>query len=879
MNTMPFKGRLPAICMLIPLLLLTLATANPARAQAPQASAQVAQRLAAPEAIQAYRHYNATHSRRVQDNLRDVFRANPGFAADAALPGKPLNDAIIGPVTRKWLARFAIDYGHRPAERNFVATVLTSLERVAASARADAGWEYLGQRRGVPPAVAAVPAPVETSFSFDPKRPHQIKNLAEVLARLKPLAGQSSLPRAEFDQAVLERLEGVVKDDDILMLIERYAEVKSYLVTHELLLKLGRNGMSQQAVEDLSVLVNEEYDRLEDFEARVSGVASAEAAKDRDAIVRNFSALTKGAMVARYRIPDNLDAEIAADAPLPKPVETLFLPMKELSYPTRELFDYALEWRVTTALNMCADRHPNVSTGLDDPQFKNLAAVLPKHRDLFNEIGQLRAQGLDCKPHQLLRADALARQAYQVLSKLLNSKMDLQHTHRVTPPVAPEPSWAPADCLCARPINNGTVYALHPLWNNPARHQVDFGQLSRIGLYGMSMGEDGRLVRPNGMRRYDAPRELISAARLHSTKIDWVIDKRDWRGWSRRSIEDKRAVFRTLVRDIAELLGTRLEDRDRYGQALASLGFDPTPAMGDGVTLNFTDFPDDDKLLLNDFVVDLSKVLKAMRPARQLNLMVPLQAMTGSSTFGFLNLDWLIRHTNDVEYLSFANSRRERLDDLRVLVMLPEPTAETKKVLRGDLQNVLHGESSQRLLRNLIPVVVYDGASSLQLRDDIIYFDDNFDGIGFWTLPVAGPDDDKGDDAEDTTSINRLMTLYWRIDGDVAASWDTLTRRLCPHRLWLRWAFWGSLLVALAVGVTFLRCRGCNERLDKNGLYLAATIALIALPAVVLLILLVADPLLAPVANVMLFVYANAGVVLALLLSRYYFNKSRRRVP
>ncbi|MFP5393733.1 MAG: hypothetical protein ACLGI6_19650, partial [Gammaproteobacteria bacterium] len=387
---------------------------------------------------------------------------------------------------------------------------------------------------------------------------------------------------------------------------------------------------------------------------------------------------------------------------------------------------------------------------------------------------------------------------------------------------------------------------------------------------------------PPGMGPNDVPRDLIAAAHTHLTRIDWVVDKSDWGAFSLSSGPDKQRMLDALADNIVTLLGRRLLTWDPHGTALASLGLDPAPALGEGVSLSFRQFPQQDKQLFNDFVIKLSERLRAMKPARQLNIMAAHHEMTTTqaATLGYANLSYLIDATNKLQPGRPAiDTRRQRMADLRVLVWLAEPTRVTKKMLAEEIQNALVSQEGQRLLRAIVPVIEYDGRSSIQLVNDIVYFVDNYGGIGFWPLPFASDADNVGASAEETVSPLRLLHLYYTPPDDLTALWENYVSYQCPHRLWLRWVWWASLFVAVTVGIIFFSCRGCNERLDSNGLYFAAMTLLMALPFLLLFILTISDPLLNPISGALLLLYIGGGLIGMILLWNHSFKKSRRRIP
>jgi hypothetical protein len=91
--------------------------------------------------------------------------------------------------------------------------------------------------------------------------------------------------------------------------------------------------------------------------------------------------------------------------------------------------------------------------------------------------------------------------------------------------------------------------------------------------------------------------------------------------------------------------------------------------------------------------------------------------------------------------------------------------------------------------------------------------------------------------------------------------------------------FWITVLMAIGVGGFYFSCRGCNERLDSSGVYFAATLLIIALPLIALFVLTLSDPILEQYQPLLMVLFGTGGLVVAAGVTRYYFNKSRRKLP
>lgn len=884
--------------------------------------AAVLRRLASPEAERIFRKYNATHGRQIQHHLADIYGKEPAFVADAGGAGKPLGDSIVGPVTLKWLGRFCGEYGIVASDPQFEQEVVASLEQVAAIARAHPDWQkvlfsaefeawineqpspqrirnlkirrsgaaaqvnalieqYLQERRPAKSAAPGKSTPVEVTYAYDPKQLAAVADLSAIAQRLKGMVGRPPADETWFVDDVREALGGMALDNETLALIKRYAQVDVYMVRPELVVRLRKEGLAEPLVTG----IHEQMGGIEFASAQelVDALAVvADASDDPEAIRAKARWLVREARVARYRVPATLAADLAADAPLEPSLAALFAGIANVHYPTKALFDKALQFQVQRALNMCPRAGRATPFALDDTNFEALALVPPIHDEVFARIRALRAQS-NCSSEQLVEADALAYQAFRLVAPRLDRKMRLEAWHAVPPEKPRDGSWAIANCRCGRPASQGLVYGFHPLWTEAGARQIDFGAFTRIGLYGLNIDERGDLRPPPGMSGKALPdglAELLVEAHRHRVAVDWVLARSDWSTWTQHTPGQKKEFFRRLEQSIVDKLAQPNERAHPTLSRLASLGADHGATGGDGVVVYLRHFPAADKELFNGFVRSVWERLRNMTPSRFFALMVDYADLAGPGPFEHRNLHALVSATNKIDAaISFADSKAKLMNDMPILVMLPEPTHESKQNLRAGVQDVLHGTESLRLLRDFVPVVAYDGRSSQQLADDIVYVSENYFGIGFWPLSFASGQDSVGGSAAETSSIVRLLELYYQPNGDPASSWDRYMGYLCPHRLWLRYLAWLALFVAAGAAWFFFRCRGCNERFDNSLLYSGAMVGLMALPLLALFVLVLGDPLLEPYAPVLLVLYGSSGLVLAALVARYYFNKSRRKVP
>ncbi len=100
---------------------------------------------------------------------------------------------------------------------------------------------------------------------------------------------------------------------------------------------------------------------------------------------------------------------------------------------------------------------------------------------------------------------------------------------------------------------------------------------------------------------------------------------------------------------------------------------------------------------------------------------------------------------------ALLNARKPAL--MNLLVFLHEPSSRAKKCLRLQIENEFHGGRRIDILRKVIPVLgrvnIKESDNVFkQFADDINYLKDNFGGIGMWPLPVSGVEDGVTDNKE-----------------------------------------------------------------------------------------------------------------------------------
>ncbi|MBU3030128.1 hypothetical protein [Paracoccus marinaquae] len=353
------------------------------------------------------------------------------------------------------------------------------------------------------------------------------------------------------------------------------------------------------------------------------------------------------------------------------------------------------------------------------------------------------------------------------------------------------------------------------------RNRVNFEIVSRLAFYGLEFAFDQpgaapatrRVLLRNEVQWSDAKRDFVNTAHRYRAKADVAFDLRDWRAWSDANIDEVVAEISAQMAPFKRFQGYDLEQIDA---ALPTL-FDSV--QPDGVTLIFHGYegqglaPQDmekmTRLILEVYEslpnrknLSINLAFDFALFGEQLNqpLFDDLYELLIESSYVIREEGW---RPDDGGQSGQGARQRETVKIVdKILLFLERPTTETKKELRYRMERgVFKGESRAGVLRSIIPVIppganrnvlhnVSAGAEQpgdySQLEDDVVYFKDNFGGIGFWPAPLLSTDDPVA--AEDTRRVEAILTA--KLDDDplpaVLASFrgpvESVCGFTCPRR-------------------------------------------------------------------------------------------------
>lgn len=575
---------------------------------------------------------------------------------------------------------------------------------------------------------------------------------------------------------------------------------------------------------------------------------------------------------------------------------TLLKPMLNVDYPTRALFASALDTRVCAYAAALTSR-----VALESRQAAPSA-------DQWQQRCATAWQGPPPKaPPQLSEAPVkwqdlpAALMPPRVRLWLIDQAMQSHDATKVSPP-----PWSGTGCNCLVAATSGAVYGFVPNWSDTANGpKLDFSLYERLMGFAQPFDDDGNVT---ALQPDAAQLDFLRAVHRYGSKLDVTIYRRDWQFLLPLPEEQRRRVAEQVARQAMRMIDVPLRHYEtRWEDRLPAVASDSH--VGDGITL-FLDqapLPGDPRFAaFDDFRHRLIQTLIAeMRRGKRhytLNLMFPASdlvpslrrpderatpavapasspaatprkgvatpasapaadAMPGGAAWTFGRLfDYLVQAEDppyqDGRIVVGADGYHSRTNvTLRYVAALPEPTSQSKKILRDAVENTadLAGTNRAIVVRRIVPLVSIGSADARQMGDDMAYFNDNFGGVALWPQPIA--------DAA-TSQLVEATVRSTMLAGETREG--ALCNLVCDGRWVLRAAFWlllGIALVSLALFVFSCRVRALGRPYQ---LYL-----LVAgiVPLVIGGLLLRCDPDLASAnfSNRLLFLVL-AGVILTMLI-------------
>jgi hypothetical protein len=333
--------------------------------------------------------------------------------------------------------------------------------------------------------------------------------------------------------------------------------------------------------------------------------------------------------------------------------------------------------------------------------------------------------------------------------------------------------WSGDSCGCVLDFAEEVVYGFYPFWMADGNEQkLNFSVLSRIGYFAVVFDPETDFWEKSHWKTTEKnkPPDFLREARKYKTKVDLVIYISKWGNYDQD-------YFSKIAKKSAKALNN---------------------GVGNGITFyfDFNEIKDRSQFELVTLIEELSKEVKfvangtsksnpsdTMRSQKwKLNIMLPMNAF-GEGVYSWKNLYEIN------EYIDLF------------LVFLEEPTTKTKKELRIMIESNYPGKGIERkdMLRKIVPVIPLSNfGSKQQFYDDLIYFEDNFGGVGLWPVPInkTGAKDGEYEVNDQAVEANdKIIQVFYEDEED-----RSLTQRLmaiedswyckivCPNRWYFRWA-------------------------------------------------------------------------------------------
>ncbi len=399
------------------------------------------------------------------------------------------------------------------------------------------------------------------------------------------------------------------------------------------------------------------------------------------------------------------------------------------------------------------------------------------------------------------------------------------------------------DCGCVREFSS-TVYGFYPYWRSTVTRLgmeseeqqaaselvrvIDYSVVNRIAYYGLTLDESGQINTPRHWGANGKLGNFINKAHRHKTAVDLAIYSGHWSQWTESTMQASvMSVYNQLMLQV------------EYKQSGVK-GYVPfinsTVASADGVTLHFDNFFDNPsaRYKIVEFIGQLYERLDDLERDYKINILLNV----GLSE---LKKKQRLLHGLKSLLVSDASGVPAYVDSL--LLFIDKPTTDTKKLLRSKIEDEFSGAQRMEVLRKIIPVISPHGhenderGSYTQFDDDLIYFKNNFSGVGLWPLPLAT-------DKDMPEVTKRLIELFGagQIEGllnTISDRYPALCEFACPNRWAFRLGLDLLLLLAAGFGLLAIFSRRLRHFYSRNA---TCFILYIVVMALVFLVSLTCDP-------------------------------------
>lgn len=378
-------------------------------------------------------------------------------------------------------------------------------------------------------------------------------------------------------------------------------------------------------------------------------------------------------------------------------------------------------------------------------------------------------------------------------------------------------------CGCVRDFSS-TVYGFYPYWRSTVtrsdmdnkgsatiaeqKQEIDYSVVNRIAYYGLTLSETGEINAPLHWRANGKLGNFINKAHRHKTAVDLALYSDHWAEWTESTMQ-------ASVMSVYNQLMLQVEYQQQGIKGYVPF-LNSTVASPDGVTLHFDHFFDNPsaRYKIVEFINQLYERLDGLERDYKINILLDI---------GLSELKGEKPLLKDIKSLLVSGASGLPAYVNSLLVFIDEPTTLTKKLLRSKIEDEFSGAQRMEVLRKVIPVISPYGHEEdapgpySQFDDDLIYFQNNFSGVGLWPLPLAS-------DKDMAEISKRLITLYGadEVDGvlnTLSDRYPALCEFACPNRWAFRLAIDFLLLLAIGYGLLALFSRRLRAFYSRHALF------------------------------------------------------------
>ncbi|MEE8574242.1 MAG: hypothetical protein V3T30_02420, partial [Thermodesulfobacteriota bacterium] len=411
--------------------------------------------------------------------------------------------------------------------------------------------------------------------------------------------------------------------------------------------------------------------------------------------------------------------------------------------------------------------------------------------------------------------------------------------------------------------------------------------------YALPLNKEGKLKTKLAFDLINSEDDFVKRAHQYEAKVDLVVYSEDWRDWIR---------FASSV---------KFNGKDKFTKNMAKF----VKKYGDGIILDFRYFPDDEKS-----VNLMPSLIKGLRTALGYTRKYSLSILTtydsiGKGVFNFENIKSLIAvndtigvdkiKNKDLQAAATIAERRLNIANTvdHFILFMEEPVTDKKKALRIKVEENLTGIDRKTALRKIVPLLTSGRYSAKDwekqhYKDDVVYIEDNYGGLGLWPLPVkpfvekdgkgdkapakknkkgkkAKPDDNFLTSAAFFLTINSGIRDNFQFDN--TDDYEFVCKYVCPNRgsIYIVWA----VVILVSILLIFVHIIFCKWRFLLKRFFIYY-LAFAVMPSIVIgLALLFCDPALSGLSsgNGLLILLIMAVIIYA--VTKYELNRRHKKVP